>query len=165
MNSIIQLLFFVIFGMAIYKNIQRAKENNSMKRNNTDPNTMLNQPDASARPTTPVNRNTQMRSVPKQTSPIVKSSVNETKEDGNATTAYLKEKAEEDARQHAKEKFEEQKRLYETRGGLAVAERHLDGDLIPQSKQCVTCGYCGAENLLPMQPRTQYSCYFCREAL
>lgn len=91
--------------------------------------------------------------------------VQEAKEDGNSTTAYLMEKAEADAREHAKEKFEEQKRLYETRGGLAVAERFLEGDSIPQGKRCVNCGYCGAENLIPMIPRTKYSCYFCREPL
>lgn len=83
----------------------------------------------------------------------------------NTTTAYLMEKAEADQREHAREKFEEQKRLYETRGGLAAAERYLDGDIIPQGKKCVICGYCGAENLIPIVPRTKYSCYFCREAL
>lgn len=93
------------------------------------------------------------------------SAIQEAKEDGHSTTAYLMEKAEADAREHAKEKFEEQKRLYETRGGLAVAERYLEGDSIPQGKRCVNCGYCGAENLIPMIPRTKYSCYFCREPL
>lgn len=91
--------------------------------------------------------------------------IREAKEDGNSTTAYLMEKAEADAREHAKEKFEEQKRLRETRGGLDVAERLLEGDPIPQGKKLVNCGYCGAENLVPMMPRTRYSCYFCREAL
>lgn len=35
------------------------------------------------------------------------------------------------AREHEREKYKEQQRLYETRGGLAVAERFLDGDSIP----------------------------------
>ena len=91
--------------------------------------------------------------------------IREAREDGNDTTAYLMEKAEADAREHQREKYEEQKRLYETRGGLAVAERYLDGDSIPQGKRCVNCGYCGAQNLIPMVPRTRYSCYFCREPL
>ena len=91
--------------------------------------------------------------------------IQEAKEDGNTTTAYLMEKAEADAREHAREKFEEQKRLHETRGGLAVAERYLDGDTVPQGKRIVNCGYCGAENLMPMMPRMKYSCYFCREPL
>ncbi len=161
----IQVLFYIILIIAIYKNIQRAKERNSMKGNDAGSNTMSNQTGAPVRPAVPVNRNTQMAKPPKPTAAAGKPAGKETKEDSHATTAYLKEKAEEDARQHAKEKFEEQKRLYETRGGLAVAERYLDGDLIPQGKRCVTCGYCGAENLVPMQQRTRYSCYFCREAL
>lgn len=94
-----------------------------------------------------------------------KSAVQEAKEDGNATTAYLMEKAEADAREHEREKYEEQKRLHEASGGLAVAERLLDGDPVPQNKKCVICGYCAAENLIPMIPRTRYSCYFCREPL
>ncbi|MBD5492610.1 MAG: hypothetical protein HDR16_11015 [Lachnospiraceae bacterium] len=161
----IQLLFFIIVGVVIYKRVQSMREDNGTKGNNAGPNTMTNQPSAPISPAVPVNRNTQMAKPPKQTTTVVKPAVKETKEDGKSTTEYLKEKAEEDARQHAKEKFEEQKRLYETRGGLAVAERYLDGDLIPQGKRCVKCGYCGAENLVPMQPRTRYSCYFCREAL
>lgn len=161
----IQVLFFIILGVAIYKNIQRAKERNGMGNNNTGSNTMANQPSIPVSQAAPVNRNTQTARAAKQAAAAAKSAVKETKEDGKSTTEYLKEKAEEDARQHAKEKFEEQKRLYETRGGLAVAERYLDGDLIPQGKRCVKCGYCGAENLVPMQPRTRYSCYFCREAL
>ncbi len=82
-----------------------------------------------------------------------------------STTAYLAKKAAEDAREHAREKWEEEKRLRETRGGLSVAGRHLDGDPIPQGSRCVVCGYCAAENLVPMIPKTRYSCYFCREPL
>ncbi len=91
--------------------------------------------------------------------------VREAREDGNATTAYLMEKAQEDAKEHAREKYEEQKRLAASRGGLPVAERYLLGDAVPQGKRIVNCGYCGAENLVPMTPRTRYSCYFCRETL
>lgn len=94
-----------------------------------------------------------------------KSAIDEAKEDGNSTTAYLMEKAEADAREHAREKYEEQKRLHEASGGLAVAQRLYDGDPVPQGMQCVVCGYCAAENLVPMVPRTRYSCYFCREPL
>ncbi len=91
--------------------------------------------------------------------------IREAKEDGNSTTAYLMEKAEADAREHAREKYEEQKRLHEASGGLVVAERLFDGDPVPQGKRCAACGYCGAENLVPMVPRMRYSCYFCREPL
>lgn len=94
-----------------------------------------------------------------------RNAVEEAKQDGHSTTAYLMEKAQADAREHAKEKMEEQKRLREARGNLAVAERLFDGDPVPQGKRCVVCGYCGAENLVPTMPRTSYSCYFCREPL
>lgn len=94
-----------------------------------------------------------------------KRDADDAREDGHSTTAYLMEKAEADAREHAKEKMEEQRRLQNARGGLAVAERLYDGDPVPQGKRCIVCGYCGAENLVPMMPRTSYSCYFCREPL
>lgn len=86
-------------------------------------------------------------------------------EDGNYTTAYLMEKARQDEEEHAREKYEEQMRLNKARGGLRVAERLIDGDMPPRDKRCTVCGYCGAQNLLPMSPRERYSCYFCREPL
>ena len=143
MFEIVIIIFFCIF---IYRRVQRVKQEGSgrVKGNNAPPNTTVTPP--------PVKNN-------------ARPPIQQAKEDGHSTTAYLMEKAEADAREHAKEKYEEQKRLYETRGGLAVAERFLDGDSIPQGKRCVNCSYCGAENLVPMMPRTKYSCYFCREAL
>ena len=168
-----EIVVIIIFCVAIYKRVQRTKQEGggSVKGNNVPPNTTVTPP--------PVNNNTRpsaqqasqrrpaqsmTQSRPAQPK-SVQSAIQEAKEDGHSTTAYLMEKAEADAKEHAKEKFEEQKRLYETRGGLAVAERYLDGDIIPQGKRCVNCGYCGAENLVPMMPRTKYSCYFCREPL
>lgn len=82
-----------------------------------------------------------------------------------STLAYLEEKARQDAKEHAKEKWEETKRLNKNYGGLRAAERHYDGDSIPRGKKCITCTYCGAENLVPTNMREKYSCYFCREAL
>lgn len=98
-----------------------------------------------------------------QAKTVAKTSETVTEEE--STTAYLAKKAEEDAREHAREKWEEERRLREAKGGLAVAGRHLDGDPIPQGSRCVICGYCAAENLVPVIPRTKYSCYFCREPL
>lgn len=95
----------------------------------------------------------------------MQAAIQEAKEDGHSTTAYLMEKAEADAREHERETYEEQRRLYESRGGLAVAERFLDGDSIPQGRRLVRCGYCGADNLIPTAARTGYGCYFCREPL
>lgn len=172
-----QILVFIFIGIAIYKKVQRTKEGGgSIKGSNSLPNTTVTTPPANDTARTPVqpmlrNRPAQQMPQHRTDSPTVSShtaaqkAIQEAKEDGNSTTAYLMEKAEADAREHAKEKYEEQKRLYETRGGLAVAERFLDGDSVPQGKRCVNCGYCGAENLVPMMPKTNYSCYFCREPL
>lgn len=112
---------------------------------------------------TPGRSNTNQHRVVHQTAK--KTAIEEAKEDGHSTTAYLMEKAQADAREHEKEKYEEQLRLHRASGGLAVAERLYDGDPVPQGKKCVVCSYCAAENLVPMIPRTRYSCYFCREPL
>lgn len=157
-----EIIVFIFIGIAIYKKVQRTKEEGggSIKGNNSLPNTTVTtQPHPTQATSTHNSGQQTMRHTADQ------SAIQEAKEDGNITTAYLMEKAEADAREHAKEKYEEQKRLYETRGGLAVAERFLDGDTVPQGKRCVNCGYCSAENLVPMMPKTKYSCYFCREPL
>ena len=180
-----ELVVVLAFIIIIYKRVQRVKQDGgSVKGNNSLPNTKVTTPSRSSTSTTATavgetvkqtllgqsndnpygqNRPTSQQRPAKPKS--AQAAIREAKEDGNSTTAYLMEKAEADAREHAKEKYEEQKRLRETRGGLAVAERYLDGDTIPQGKKCVNCGYCGAENLIPMVPRTRYSCYFCREPL
>lgn len=82
-----------------------------------------------------------------------------------STMAYLEEKAKQDAAEHAREKWEETKRLNQNYGGLRVAQRLFEGDSVPAGQKCVACDYCGAENLIPMMPRERYSCYFCREPL
>lgn len=84
---------------------------------------------------------------------------------GASTTDYLKKKAEEDARAHAKEKREEDERLRISYGGLRAAERYLDGDSVPSGKRIVRCSYCYADNLVPFAFHEPMSCYFCREKL
>lgn len=168
-----EAIVIIIFVVVIARRFKNLKQNGGVNGNGSMPNTTVTTPPIKNNPVqpkstrnSPVQANTQNR--PSHTAGQQRSAqtaIQEAKEDGHSTTAYLMEKAEADAREHAKEKFEEQKRLYETRGGLAVAERFLDGDSIPQGKRCVNCGYCGAENLIPMIPRTKYSCYFCREPL
>ena len=176
-----ETIIIIIFVVVIAKRIKNFKQDGGMNGNGSMPNTTVTTPPVHNSPvqpqpaqTGPVRTTAQSRPAraAAQTGPTqaaqqksAQSAIQEAKEDGHSTTAYLMEKAEADAREHAKEKFEEQKRLYETRGGLAVAERYLDGDSIPQGKRCVNCSYCGAENLIPMIPRTKYSCYFCREPL
>lgn len=177
-----EILFVVIIIVVAYKRVQRAKGEGGVRGSQSLPNTTV----TPANPgglfgqgaENPYGKGTsyggarQGRTAaqtaggpPRHQQAPVKSAIEEAREDGNSTMAYLMEKAEADAREHAQEKLEEQKRLHETRGGLAVALRHLDGDAIPQGKRVVCCGYCGAENLVPMVPRTRYSCYFCREPL
>lgn len=82
-----------------------------------------------------------------------------------STTAYLNEKARRDAIEHAREDREEEMRLNKAYGGLRAAERLYEGDSVPQGKRLCVCGYCGAENLLPVTSRERFSCYFCREPL
>ncbi len=167
----IELIFIIIVVVTIYKRVQRTKEG-GVKGSSSIPNmtvTTSNPPNDNKSGNAAFGGRRggalmgQPGSTPQRRS--AQSAIQEAKEDGHSTTAYLAEKAEADAREHAREKFEEQKRLYETRGGLAVAERFLEGDPVPQGKRCVSCGYCGAENLIPMMPHTRYSCYFCREPL
>ena len=188
-----ELIILVVVIMAIYNKTKRDKEGGRWIGNSSMPNTTvtsaeLGKPTRSADTagsgigrggdqyygqaagawkamkgawTGQPQQRTQNRSAGKSTQEAIR----EAKEAGHSTTAYLMEKAEADAREHEREKYEEQKRLYETRGGLAVAERYLEGDSFPQGKKCVNCGYCGAQNLVPMMPHTRYSCYFCREPL
>lgn len=82
-----------------------------------------------------------------------------------STLAYLEEKARKDAMEHEMEKREEARRLYESSGGLRPAQRLYEGDSVPNGCKCVACGYCAAENLVPVSSRERFSCYFCREPL
>ena len=181
----LELIVIIIIVVTVYKRIQNAKGGGSVKGNNSLPNTTVTTANpqnarpqnANPKPNPYISQSGRKGQFPPHGAPkpsaqgpaaqrqSAQAAIQEAKEDGHSTTAYLMEKAEADAREHAKEKYEEQKRLHETRGGLAVAERYLDGDSIPNGKKCVNCGYCGAENLIPMIPRTRYSCYFCREPL
>lgn len=175
----IELIIIIIVVVSVYQRVQRTKEG-GVKGSSAMPNitvTTSNPPNVNKSGNAAFSGRRggatmgQPGSMPQrqpgsmQQRQSAQSAIQEAKEDGHSTTAYLAEKAEADAREHAREKFEEQKRLYETRGGLAVAERFLEGDLVPQGKRCVSCGYCGAENLIPITSHANYSCYFCREPL
>lgn len=182
MFEILIIIFIIVF---FYKRVQRMKQESDIGKGNSSlPDSTMATPHANNTtgpfvqqaprniPAQRIARSRQTQTESKHDSGqqtmqhrSAQATIQEAREDGNSTTAYLMEKAEADAREHAKEKYEEQKRLYETRGGLAVAERYLEGDSVPQGKKCINCGYCGAENLVPMMPRTKYSCYFCREPL
>lgn len=176
----IELILIIIICVTIYKRVQSAKGGGGVRGNQSLPNTTVttaNSRPQNANPNPYAGQNGKRglflpHSAPKSpaygqtvSGQSARAAIQEAKEDGHSTTAYLMEKAEADAREHAKEKYEEQKRLYETRGGLAVADRYLEGEMVPNGKKCINCGYCGAENLIPAMPKTRYSCYFCREPL
>lgn len=81
-----------------------------------------------------------------------------------STTEYLKQKADFDEREHSREREQQQKDI-ERGSGLITAERLIMGDSIPNGRIVVKCKYCGAENLVPVNIRSKYGCYFCREIL
>ena len=71
-----------------------------------------------------------------------------------STTEMLEEK---------RRQLAEERRIH---GQLRYAERYLPGDMIPQGRRLVCCGYCNAENLIPERDNPKrYNCYFCRETL
>lgn len=185
-----EILVLILIGWVIYRKVKANQEDGGAKGNSSLPNTTVttynpkkmfgisNEEDLKKfiKSTEPIqtlfgktNEKPQGQQGAKpsmaQSNKTAHEAIREAREDGNSTTAYLMEKAAADQREHEREKYEEQKRLYETRGGLAPAERYLDGETIPQGRKCVICGYCAAENLIPIVPKTRYSCYFCREPL
>jgi len=115
--------------------------------------------------TAPVKHREQRTAQPQARHTNVQQSVKGPKAKEGSTMAYLEEKARQDAAEHAREKWEETKRLNQNYGGFRVAQRLFEGDSVPGGQKCVICGYCGAENLVPLVPRERYSCYFCREPL
>ncbi len=175
MNIIALIQVMAIWGILFY--IIKKKKSGSRPGGSQAPNTTVNTAGTYNQPNNGrVTGNQHLRNghwgqmskpqTPVQAAPAkAVTQMAEAEAEEESTTAYLAKKAEEDAREHAREKWEEEKRLRESRGGLAVAGRHLEGDPLPQGSRCVVCGYCGAENLVPMILRTRYSCYFCREAL
>lgn len=85
--------------------------------------------------------------------------------EGESTTEYLNRKAELDNREHQKERLERKRAERQNYGNIVYAGRWMEGDPVPPSRRLVICGYCGAENLVPVNDRTAYHCYFCREKL
>jgi len=82
-----------------------------------------------------------------------------------STMDYLQEKAKADQIEHAKEKFEEAKRLDAVHGRKPAAGRYMLGDPIPHGHKIIYCPYCAAENIVPNLYYGDKSCYFCRTHL
>jgi hypothetical protein len=85
--------------------------------------------------------------------------------ENESTIDYLQRKAMIDEREHKKEAFEQKRAERENYGSIVYAKRWMEGDSIPASRHLIKCGYCGAENLVPIKDKTKYHCYFCREKL
>ena len=83
----------------------------------------------------------------------------------HSTMGYLHEKAKQDEEEHRKEEAETARKMRQRSDGRIPGRQLLLGDPVPANCRCVICGYCGAENLLPLNSRDKYCCYFCREAL
>lgn len=87
------------------------------------------------------------------------------KPENMSTTQYLQKKADLDTQEHAREDLEAQQQLMRETGGAGVGERPVEGTSCGPDKMRVRCRYCGADNLLPRNVRSKYTCYFCREFL
>lgn len=85
--------------------------------------------------------------------------------EGESTTDYLNRKAAMDEREHRAEQLEQKRAERQNYGDIVYAGRWMEGDPVPQSRRLVECGYCGAENLVPLHDKKRYHCYFCREKL
>lgn len=48
---------------------------------------------------------------------------------------------------------------------LVLATRLMEGDRVPNGYRMQVCGYCGAENIVPMYYKENYGCYFCHEKI
>lgn len=83
----------------------------------------------------------------------------------HSTIGYLHEKAKLDEEEHRKEEAETARKMKQRSDGRIPGKQLLLGDPVPANCKCVVCGYCAAENLIPLNSREKYCCYFCREAL
>lgn len=161
------IIWSLIICYIVYRMIVRQKNSGNGKNGTGGPpvintTSVRHREQRGAKPVNQANNrpaNSQMRQAAQQTAG------RKPEEQEISTMAYLEEKARQDAAEHARDKWEENRRLHQNYGGLRVAERLFDGDTVPSGKKCAVCGYCGAENLIPMIPRERYSCYFCREPL
>lgn len=148
------IIWFIIVGIIIYKAVKkRSNEVSDAQQQNMPPMQQRQQANRMGNNMQPQNARQNMQ---RQTAQ---------QDRQGSTMAYLEEKARQDAMEHAQDKLEESRRLYQNSGGRCVAERLYEGDSVPNGKRCVVCGYCGAENLVPMTARERYSCYFCREQI
>lgn len=60
-----------------------------------------------------------------------------------------------------------ERRIIKDREGneLVVATRLIEGDRVPKGYNKQVCGYCGADNIVPLFKSEKYGCYFCHEKI
>lgn len=80
-------------------------------------------------------------------------------------TAFLSRKADEGQKSQIAEDRKEELFRKQEATQLRIAGRLNFADPIPNGSRVEVCGYCGAENLVPMNSSEPYKCYFCREKL
>lgn len=159
-------IIVVICSYGIYKQRMWSPPENNQRGQNPNQRDLAQkfhgQEPKQARPVVQPARAKQMPQAERQMSQFAE---NQNKNEPESTLAYLEEKARQDAIEHEMEKRKEARRLYESSGGLRPAGRLYEGDSVPNGCRCVSCGYCGAQNLIPMEARERFGCYFCREPL
>ncbi len=166
MFGIIWTIVVLYICYRIYKQrMENPQENNQrgqIPNQRGQVQTLQGQRPMQAKPIVQPARAKQMPQAEAQKKPLAE---RQNKNEPESTLAYLEEKARQDAMEHEMEKREEARRLYESSGGLRPAQRLYEGDSVPGGCKCVICGYCAAENLVPVSTRERFSCYFCREPL
>ena len=173
-SSLLSLFIFYIFFFVIIRGVRKRYKGSEVK-----PNTPAKSAQQSAevcRNSQPVQSRPATTSRPAATSYPSHSAVSNTSQakkpapaqsdpSKHSTMGYLHEKAKQDEEEHRKEEAETARKMRQRSDGRTPGRQLLLGDPVPANCRCVICGYCGAENLLPLNSRDRYCCYFCREAL
>lgn len=79
---------------------------------------------------------------------------------------YLEKKAQEQEKQQKLEEHKERMReMRMNKNSLTPGQRLPDWGEVPTGTKMVLCNYCATENVVPINGRGQYCCYFCKEKL
>ena len=146
-SGLLSLFIFYIFFFVIIRGVRKKSKDNEVK------------------PNTPAATSYPPRSTAGNTSQVKKPASAQSEPPKHSTMGYLHEKAKQDEEEHRKEEAETARKMRQRSDGRTPGRQLLLGDPVPANCRCVICGYCGAENLLPLNSRDRYCCYFCREAL
>lgn len=174
-SSFLSLFIFYIFFFVIIRGVRKKSKSSEVKPNTPaksaqqSAEVFRNPQPVQSRPTTTTSR----PATSSYTSHNPVSTASQAKKPAqgeppkHSTMGYLHEKAKQDEEEHRKEEAETARKMKQRSDGRIPGRQLLLGDPVPANCRCVICGYCGAENLLPLNSgsRDKYCCYFCREAL